>query len=645
MAAILTAFLREQERPLSQARNREVMAARRNTGQRKMDQRPYLIRRFGFFKNASVKARLFGAGLLALCGVLATFGTGYYGLTQSNHGLEASITATSAVLNQKHADMMHDALRGDVLYALQTGPDGPAELRREISADLASHVEDFTVSIDTLRSLDLPPEIRTEVEAVVPPLQAYVEAAQSIITLAFQDRIAAQARWPDFMAAFLTLESSMEVLGEKIEAQGNSLGLAAQDSNHTLLTILQAAFAACALVIILSNILMARSITIPIKRIQNAIAEVASGNYGGRHSSFDRASDKNDEITQISGSLEQLRVRLREALEMEETIRRSQVAQEAVVAALTVGLENLSRGKLTETLDQPFSDDYEALRQNFNASVVRLNETISQVAQASRSIRARADDITQASEDLARRTENQAATLEQTAAALDELTTSVKAAANGAREVEGIVQNTRSQAEESGRVVLSAVEAMNGIERSSEQISRIIGVIDDIAFQTNLLALNAGVEAARAGDSGRGFAVVASEVRALAQRSSEASREIKDLITTSTQFVGRGVEAVGSAGKALTSMVERVSHISTLVTGIAEGATQQSTALGEVNIGVTQLDQVVQRNAAMVEQSMTSTQGLQQEAFGLDKIMSGFTTTTSAGAANRGAAQPLRKAG
>ncbi|MEO8245111.1 MAG: methyl-accepting chemotaxis protein, partial [bacterium] len=223
--------------------------------------------------------------------------------------------------------------------------------------------------------------------------------------------------------------------------------------------------------------------------------------------------------------------------------------------------------------------------------------------------------------------ENQAATLEETAAALDELTTSVRSAATGAREVETIVQSARREAEDSGKVVLGAVEAMNGIERSSDQISQIIGVIDDIAFQTNLLALNAGVEAARAGDAGRGFAVVASEVRALAQRSSDASKEIKTLISTSSQLVGRGVEAVGSAGKALNTMVDRVSHISTLISGIATGASEQSSALAEVNVGVTQLDQVAQRNASMVEQSTNATQALQQAAVGLDSLVAYFTTT------------------
>ena len=334
-----------------------------------------------------------------------------------------------------------------------------------------------------------------------------------------------------------------------------------------------------------------------------------------------------------------MRIRLREAVEMEAKIQLQQIDQQQVVAALSVGLGNLSAGDLGHTIDTAFSEEYEALRENFNGLVNRLSQTITQVVTSARSIRAQSGRLSEASEDLARRTENQAATLEETAAALDELTASVKSAATSAREVETIVQNAQREAGESAQVVLNAVEAMAGIERSSDQISQIIGVIDDIAFQTNLLALNAGVEAARAGEAGKGFAVVASEVRALAQRSSDASKEIKTLISSSAKFVGRGVDAVGGAGQALNLLVGRITHISTLVSGIATGAAEQSTALVEVNVGVTQLDQVAQRNAAMVEESSTSTAALQTEVIGLDKLVSYFTTQS----ADRGpAANQLR---
>lgn len=308
-----------------------------------------------------------------------------------------------------------------------------------------------------------------------------------------------------------------------------------------------------------------------------------------------------------------------------------------VVKSLGGGLKDLSSGNLTQPIVAEFAPDYEPLRRDFNAALETLSGTIIQVIDSSQSIHARSTEISGASEDLSRRTENQAAALEQTAAALDELTSSVKLAADGAREVESIVRDAQCKAEESKLVVEAAVSAMSEIETSSQQISQIIGSIDDIAFQTNLLALNAGVEAARAGDAGRGFAVVASEVRALAQRSSEAAKEIKKLIGDSARQVSRGVDQVGKAGDALHNMLGSVIGISSLVSNIAAAASEQSTGLDEINLGVTQLDQVTQQNAAMVEETTAASLSLRTDASGLAEIVSMFKVP-------RKAAQPGRKA-
>ncbi|MEO8243400.1 MAG: methyl-accepting chemotaxis protein [bacterium] len=368
------------------------------------------------------------------------------------------------------------------------------------------------------------------------------------------------------------------------------------------------------------GILISKTITRPIARVTSATRTIADGDLAV---SIDDA-DRSDEIGDIAKSLDALRQKLAMAASVDlERIRQSD-AQKLVVDELSIGLRGLSGGNLAQSIETTFSEDYEMLRTDFNQTVDRLNETISMVVETSESIRSRSREISQSSEDLSNRTENQAATLEETAAALDELTTSIRSAASSAKEVEGIVQSARSEAEQSGIVVQGAVAAMTEIEKSSDQISQIIGVIDDIAFQTNLLALNAGVEAARAGDAGKGFAVVASEVRALAQRSSAAAREIKLLISASTQHVDRGVEQVGRAGQALEKIVGRVGHISTLVSNIASAAAEQSTGLAEINLGVTQLDQVTQQNAAMVEQSTAASQSLNQEAAGLSELVSQF---------------------
>ena len=383
---------------------------------------------------------------------------------------------------------------------------------------------------------------------------------------------------------------------------------------------------AAAAVVALIGIVLARGITAPVSRVAAAVRTIAEGDLDTPIPDADR----NDEVGDIAKSLDALRQKLALAALMEQDNQRQSDAQKQVVAALSVGLQDLSSGNLAQSIDQAFSPEYETLRLDFNQTVDKLRDTITMVVDTADSIRARSRDISQSSENLSARTETQAATLEQTAAALDELTASIRSAADGAREVESIVRAARTEAEDSGKVVQGAVAAMTEIERSSDQISQIIGVIDDIAFQTNLLALNAGVEAARAGDAGRGFAVVAAEVRALAQRSSAAAREIKSLISASTQHVGRGVDQVGRAGVALDNIVSRVGHISNLVSNIASAAAEQSTGLVEINLGVTQLDQVTQQNAAMVGESTAASQSLNQEAASLAALVAQFNIRKTA---------------
>jgi methyl-accepting chemotaxis protein len=298
--------------------------------------------------------------------------------------------------------------------------------------------------------------------------------------------------------------------------------------------------------------------------------------------------------------------------------------QEFVVNSVAAGLEKLSSGDLVFRLTTTFAGDYEKLRGDFNAAMEKLQETMKAIATNTQGVRSGTEEITQASDDLSRRTEQQAASLEQTAAALDQITATVLKTAEGAGEARNAVSAAKADAERSGDVVRQTVVAMDGIEASSRQISNIIGVIDEIAFQTNLLALNAGVEAARAGDAGRGFAVVATEVRALAQRSADAAKEIKALISTSTQQVDQGVKLVGETGTALGRIVEQVARLNVLVSDIAASAQEQATGLHQVNTAVNQMDQVTQQNAAMVEQSTAASHGLSGEAQELTRLVGQF---------------------
>ena len=292
--------------------------------------------------------------------------------------------------------------------------------------------------------------------------------------------------------------------------------------------------------------------------------------------------------------------------------------------SVATGLEKLSSGDLLFRLTTAFGGDYEKLRADFNAAMEKLQETMQAIATNTQGVRSGAEEITQASDDLSRRTEQQAASLEETAAALDQITATVRRTAEVANEARDVVSTSKSDAERSGDVVRETVSAMSGIETSSKQIGNIIGVIDEIAFQTNLLALNAGVEAARAGDAGRGFAVVATEVRALAQRSADAAKEIKTLISASGQQVATGVKLVSETGQALGRIVTQVTQLNGLVVELAASAKEQATGLGEVNSAVNQMDQVTQQNAAMVEEATAASHGLSGEAEELARLVGQF---------------------
>ena len=390
--------------------------------------------------------------------------------------------------------------------------------------------------------------------------------------------------------------------------------------------------------------LLARTLSRPVRALTGDMqrlaqgdlnVEIASAGRGDEIGAMSRAvqvfKDNAMALRTASADRERMEGDARSTRERSEAERTRAAAEQAIVVEETAkGLSALSSGDLSWRITADFPADYERLKVDFNDALIKLEAAMGVINANATAIRSGSDEISQAADDMSRRTEHNAATLEETAAALDEITATVRRTAEGAKQADNVVRTARADAEQSGVIVASAVSAMSQIERSSSEISQIIGVIDEIAFQTNLLALNAGVEAARAGDAGRGFAVVASEVRALAQRSAGAAKEIKTLISASTDQVGQGVALVGQTGQALQRIVASVSEITTLVTEITASSQEQASALTQVNTAVNQMDQVTQQNAAMVEQSTAASHALRREAGELARLVSQFKTSGSA---------------
>ncbi len=319
-----------------------------------------------------------------------------------------------------------------------------------------------------------------------------------------------------------------------------------------------------------------------------------------------------------------------EEIATQERLRAAE-EQRVVIEQIGDGLRSLAAGDLSLRLTCAFPTSYEELRGDFNSAATDLDRIVRDVTRSASQIETGSLQIRSATDDLAIRTEQQASTLEDIANTLRQLNVTVTENANSARDLQGNVTKARDDALSGSEIVENAVHAMGEIERSADEIGKIIALIDGIAFQTNLLALNAGVEAARAGEAGKGFAVVATEVRALAQRSADAANDIKALISTSADQVARGVRLVGQSGESLMTIVSGIGEINEAIERIASVSQDQAGEIGRINERVARLDSATQQNAAMVEEGTAAARHLSSEAEGMAQLVTHFKVSAKNG--------------
>jgi methyl-accepting chemotaxis protein len=575
---------------------------------------------------------------------IACFGLTLFSMWQSDRAEQAVDAANKGAMHIAHLNGMVYAVVMDS-RGIYMSPDW--KTAEPYGRGILEHLAELKKIAAAWRLVVIEAE-RAKVEALAANLEQFIAFRTELVRLAREETTAAARLFgdndvnrksrSDLNAKLVDLEKDYTTL----EQQAQALVDHVKSLNFNLLV----GIAVMAIIMgALGTFMVHRTVIMLINRMRLAMMELAAGNMNAQFEGVHRMDEIGDfarafhnfkqaSIDRMHAETEAKELRAQaEAEHAASEARQSAVEAEKAKAAaeqarsldaLAEGLARLAEGDLTISIEDEFAEAYRQIRDDFNTTVGRLHDTVDSIVTSTRDVANASQEISTSTMNLSQRTEEQAASLEQTSASMDEISATVQKNAEHAHHANASAGKARDVADRGRAVVAKTVDAMAQIESSATKISDIIGVIDEIARQTDLLALNAAVEAARAGDAGRGFAVVAAEVRTLAQRSSQAAKDIKDLINNSNGQVKEGVELVGRAGAALIEIVDSIKEVAAVVAEIAAASTEQATGIEQVNKALNQMDEVTQQNSALVEENAATAKTLEQQAAAMDQTVAFF---------------------